>query len=1081
MLFWFAPHRSLIASFATSFALLALLVAVPLSRAAAASPPTGTVALAGETPGVVASGLAQFVGPHQSTAAMTLNLGLPLRNQAQLQDFIDNQASRRISMTQAEFDATYAPTAAQVQAVKDWATSNNLQVTFVSPDGLTIVAQGTTAVVQTALGVQIDDYQSPTGVAFFSTNRDPTVPASLGLQSISGLDSYHRFHTNAGVRPNDSPGGAYGPSNFQSAYDLAGHSVDGTGQTIGLTLWGAGVPDSDLSGFATDTGTVALQSCTGCSTANTIEWLKVNGNNQTSDDAQLEVAMDVEYAHGMALNSHLKYWLGDCTVDSGGVCEPSDTGLEIAVSDAANDPSLHVVSNSWGGGEAASLNDPFVVQTTNSFMHAVAVGTTFYFSSGDHASNSGGTGLPQYPADSPYVVAVGGTHLDTTSSSTYTQFMDESVWSTDSSGDGGGAGCSKVFPRPSWQIGVSTMATCTGRAEPDISAEADPNSGALVYVNGKDTQGNGGTSLAAPLVTGMAAVTNRYLSLHSKPLMGWAAPTMYSLASGPYYRDYFHDVQCGNNGYPAVGGWAQATGWGSEDWYQYTLGFAGTAPSAGPQLPGWGCQNSGVYDPNSFSNPTLLHVSCPTTLTCVAVGTAGTVTTTATGGMTWTPQTSGVTDDLESVTCPSVTICYASTQSQSLDSVSILKTTNGGVSWTAQTTPIAPNIGDYIGEIACTSTTTCYAAAYSAYVGTGGGVILQTTNGGTTWNDVVDSITDGSGNWAIMYGMSCPSTTVCYAVGNNGVIVTNASGTWTESSIPASVPSDTIFKSVACTSTSSCFVVGGNSSILHTTNSGSTWTAQSSPVSDNFNDIACTSATICTIVGGGGNILGTSNGGTTWSAPLNPALIDIGTELDGVACPDNSSCFAVGFLGTVLASNTIASLGESIAPGWNLLSLPRQLTGISSMSGLVNSVNGSLGSGTASALATYVNGRFQVYVPGYSADADLDPSQGIFIRSSAATAKTWTASGSDYPQGTPVSLNHGWNLVAAPYPGTGLTGDGIKSELGSACGLQEIATYSGGSYHVYTPGGGPSGSGFQVPATAGMWIECSSSGAWTPS
>jgi hypothetical protein len=101
------------------------------------------------------------------------------------------------------------------------------------------------------------------------------------------------------------------------------------------------------------------------------------------------------------------------------------------------------------------------------------------------------------------------------------------------------------------------------------------------------------------------------------------------------------------------------------------------------------------------------------------------------------------------------------------------------------------------------------------------------------------------------------------------------------------------------------------------------------------------------------------------------------------------------------------------------------------------------------------------------------------VRSAATVTKTWTVNGSDYPQGTQVTLNHGWNLVAAPF--RALTGDGIKSELGSACGLQEIATYSGGSYHVYTPTGGPTGSGFQVPATGGMWIECSSSGVWTPS
>ena len=59
--------------------------------------------------------------------------------------------------------------------------------------------------------------------------------------------------------------------------------------------------------------------------------------------------------------------------------------MEEAVEDAANDPTLHTVSNSWGyGGEAEwGTNDPFRLATETSFAFAAAAGTTFWFSTGD--------------------------------------------------------------------------------------------------------------------------------------------------------------------------------------------------------------------------------------------------------------------------------------------------------------------------------------------------------------------------------------------------------------------------------------------------------------------------------------------------------------------------------------------------------------------------------------------------------------------------------------------------------------------------------------------------------------------------
>jgi len=533
-----------------------------------AAPPPPRV-LGHQTSDVVVDGAAARRGPHDPSAALTLDIGLAVHDSAALDALIvaaSDPASPSYGhyLTQQEYKARFAPTDAEVAAVRDWAVNAGLAVTAVSPDNLLVTVRGTTRMAERALGVGINDY-SYKGRDFRANDRDATVPAGLAISAISGLSTLHRFHTML-TRSAATRSGGYYPNDFRAAYNTNAVG-DGSGQTVGFTLWGAPLAQSDLSAFASNTGTTAVS--VGGTGADGIVFIPVNGGSGDTKEL-LETALDVESAHGLAPGVHMKYWLSDCAPASGG-CNPSDTGLEQAISAAANDPSLHIVSNSWGGGEATSAGDPFVSTTSASFQHAASVGTTFYFSSGDsgeYSGSSGTTPAPSYPADSPYVVSVGGTNLQTGSGYSYGS---ESAWSCTSYtactnqtfGTGGsGGGCSTVFARPSWQTGVG-KATCSGRAEPDISADADPASGAYVYVQGS-AQEVGGTSLAAPLWSGMAAVTNRYLGANGQALMGFAAPRIYQLAANATTdaRD-FHDVTSGSNGYPAGVGWDQVTGWGS--------------------------------------------------------------------------------------------------------------------------------------------------------------------------------------------------------------------------------------------------------------------------------------------------------------------------------------------------------------------------------------------------------------------------------------------------------------------------------------------------------------------------------------
>ena len=150
----------------------------------------------------------------------------------------------------------------------------------------------------------------------------------------------------------------------------------------------------------------------------------------------------------------------------------------------------HVISNSYGGGESGST--PY----EPAYNHP---GVAITVSSGDS-----GFGV-QFPASSPHVVAVGGTHLILSPRS-------ETVWS------GAGSGCSAVYAKPSWQHD----ALCTRRMEADVSAVADPATGVAVYGPGgffgrSGWMVFGGTSVAAPIIGGIYGVNGGAVNYGADP------------------------------------------------------------------------------------------------------------------------------------------------------------------------------------------------------------------------------------------------------------------------------------------------------------------------------------------------------------------------------------------------------------------------------------------------------------------------------------------------------------------------------------------------------------------------------------
>lgn len=566
-----------------------LLTTPAIAVAATPSPPVSEIK--GDRPAPVAQGTAHLDSHHDPNHVLRINVGLAIRDSDGLDRLIRStrmpgnpQYGRYL--TNEQFKARYAPTDAEVAAARTWLTQQGLEVMRVAPDNLLISATGKIGQLEDAFGVTINDYDD-NGRAFYSNDRDPQVRTSLNVTWISGLDNFSIYRvsgtpavpalTNVPAVTN----GALDGGDFRKAYDVSG---DGAGRTIGFTLWGRTLPQSDYDGYATATGTTKLT--VGGAGNDGLVFVQVGGAS-TISNTDGEVALDTEVAHAMAPSIHETYWLG---------VNNSGTTLENVINAAANS-GVPAISNSWEC-DGCSID----ANMESSFKHAVSVGSTFYFSSGDNGAAAGRS----YPAVSQYVVAVGGTNLSLDSSSNY---VSETAWS------GSGGGCDNSEPRPSWQTGIGSPLTypnsaCTGRAEPDVAT--DSSTCAYVFVDG----GNGcliGTSLSAPLWAAMATVWDNNNAAHGRPSLGFSAPLIYALAndSTTYARD-FHDITSGSNGFSAGAGWDEVTGWGSPDFNKISNNVADVTYT-GPTQASKG-------DMITLS-ATLLDHNASTTLATAALGT----------------------------------------------------------------------------------------------------------------------------------------------------------------------------------------------------------------------------------------------------------------------------------------------------------------------------------------------------------------------------------------------------------------------------------------------------------------------------
>jgi kumamolisin len=282
----------------------------------------------------------------------------------------------------------------------------------------------------------------------------------------------------------------------------------------------------------------------------TIVDVSVDGTtNSPGNDADAEVALDYEiigaaycYITGKPATIRI-YW-----------CQDIATGVRAAIKDKVT-----AISISWGADEAEwgkAAGDDMEAAAAE----AKAAGIPVFAAAGDNDSSDGGTSAANVdlPAGCPSVIGCGGTSK-TRTSETETR-TSETVWNnnpgqTDGSGTGGGY--STLFPMPAWQISGGAPKGAGGRMIPDVAANADPETGYEIVVDGAQ-EVVGGTSAVAPLWAALAAAL-----IGSLPASVGApdlTSTLWALAN----RACFVDIVTGNNGaYNAATGPDPCTGLGA--------------------------------------------------------------------------------------------------------------------------------------------------------------------------------------------------------------------------------------------------------------------------------------------------------------------------------------------------------------------------------------------------------------------------------------------------------------------------------------------------------------------------------------
>jgi subtilase family serine protease len=327
----------------------------------------------------------------------------------------------------------------------------------------------------------------------------------------------------------------YTPQQMQAHYDVRtgiNAGLDGTGQTIVL-VDGPSDPTvkDDLVAFSKLTGLPPI-------TSSNFKIIYPDGVPSQLELTEIanwddEADLDIEWAHAMAPGAKIVLLIAP-TQDW--------TEFEFLLQYATQNHLGNVISNSYGFPEQAW--GAFTLKGFDQVLQAAAAsGIAVNFSTGDGGDEGLGepnVGGDSYPSASSFATAIGGTSIGVPNTSGSTS---EVGWGNNVSflsfasnfvldppeplglNGGSGGGESIFIAKPSWQKGLGIPGA--NRQQPDISAVADPFTGAIVVIDG-EVGVIGGTSLASPVFSAIWALADQKAGVS----LGQAAPLIASLPKG---------------------------------------------------------------------------------------------------------------------------------------------------------------------------------------------------------------------------------------------------------------------------------------------------------------------------------------------------------------------------------------------------------------------------------------------------------------------------------------------------------------------------------------------------------------------
>jgi kumamolisin len=525
------------------------------------------------------TGEAKPIGQLPSDRIMTLDVVLPLRDPAGLEEFLSElydpaSSTYRHFLTVQEFTQRFGPSQADYDAVVRFAKANGFAVVGGTRDGMDVQIKGPVSAVESAFHLSMRTYQHPTeNRTFYAPDREPVTDLGFSLWHISGLDNYSIPHPMF-VKKSDyakahgidaqkvvshattgsGPSGSFLGSDMRAAY-YGGTALTGAGQNLGLLEY-YGTDLTDLTTYFKNVGQtnnvpITLLSTDGTSTS----CVDTRAGGDCDDTEQ---TLDMTQAIGMAPGlASLVMYIGS-----------TDTAIISAMTTHSPLPTTIGCSWGWTPADPTTL-DPY-------FEKMAAQGQNFFVASGDDSTWSSRN--EAWPADDANIVSVGGTDLITASAAG--PWASETAWA-----DSGGGISPDGIAIPAWQqlsgvINSSNKGSTTLRNGPDVSANAN----FTFYVCADQTTCTaneyGGTSFATPMWAAYIALVNQQLAANGDSTIGFINPTIYAQNVTSNYATDFHDITSGTSGsYSAVTGYDLVTGWGSPNGTGLINALAPTATS----------------------------------------------------------------------------------------------------------------------------------------------------------------------------------------------------------------------------------------------------------------------------------------------------------------------------------------------------------------------------------------------------------------------------------------------------------------------------------------------------------------------